>query len=99
MGLWQLLPSQSLDLVRKEGAARKGTRGRPGISAALMCALTSNTCTPHNQKVQHLNDLKSNRHLVKSKSKQPDVGLEPTTLRLRVSRATDCASRACCALM
>jgi hypothetical protein len=28
---------------------------------------------------------------------QPDVGLEPTTLRcpeLRVSRATDCASRA-----
>jgi hypothetical protein len=27
---------------------------------------------------------------------KPDVGLEPTTLRLRVSRATDCASRACC---
>jgi hypothetical protein len=27
--------------------------------------------------------------------RKPDVGLEPTTLRLRVSRATDCASRAC----
>ena len=30
---------------------------------------------------------------------KPDVGLEPTTLRLRVSRATDCASRACCCLL
>jgi hypothetical protein len=31
-----------------------------------------------------------------NKKEKPDVGLEPTTLRLRVSRATDCASRACC---
>jgi hypothetical protein len=94
MGLWQLL-----DLVRKEGAAREGTRGRAGISAALVCALTFNTCIPHNQKVRYLNNLESNRHHSKSKIEQPDVGLEPTTLRLRVSRATDCASRACCVLM
>jgi hypothetical protein len=33
-----------------------------------------------------------NQH--RQKKKKPDVGLEPTTLRLRVSRATDCASRA-----
>jgi hypothetical protein len=32
----------------------------------------------------------------KKAKRKPDVGLEPTTLRLRVSRATDCASRACC---
>jgi hypothetical protein len=31
-----------------------------------------------------------------NKKEKPDVGLEPTTLRLRVSRATDCASRAYC---
>jgi hypothetical protein len=34
--------------------------------------------------------------LSKKNCLKPDVGLEPTTLRLRVSRATDCASRACC---
>jgi hypothetical protein len=37
------------------------------------------------------------RHLrepTQAAKKKPDVGLEPTTLRLRVSRATDCASRA-----
>jgi hypothetical protein len=36
----------------------------------------------------------------RGQKEKPDVGLEPTTLRLRVSRATDCASRAwrsnCC---
>jgi hypothetical protein len=92
--------SKVLTSFGKNGAAaRESTRGSPEISAALAGALTFNTCTSHNQKVRDFNDLKSDRHHSKSKIRQPDVGLEPTTLRLRVSRATDCASRACCYLM
>ena len=70
-----------------------------------MCATAASASTdPHHlrrtpNKKPNISTTASGIELISSKNEQPDVGLEPTTLRLRVSRATDCASRACCCLM
>lgn len=72
----------------------------PATEAGATCASGppphSTRPIPPRKKIRHLDHHQSNRHSFFAKIIQPDVGLEPTTLRLRVSRATDCASRACC---
>ena len=49
--------------------------------------------------VQRITTLNNNVYSRKKKSYSPNVGLEPTTLRLRVSCSTDWASRAVCEVL
>ena len=51
---------------------------------------------PPNKKTDISTTTRRIKMIPRQKERKPDVGLEPATLRLRVSRATDCASRAWC---
>ena len=84
--------------MRPQPSSRGARRTKCGSARLAHTALHHPQKMTH-PKLQYLDNHLSDRHTFLGKNEQPDVGLEPTTLRLRVSRATDCASRAYCCLM
>ena len=75
--------------------AARGRWGRlRGPHVVSRKARSAQTFTTTPDKKLDISTTASGIEVDSSKHEQPDVGLEPTTLRLRVSRATDCASRA-----